>query len=85
MAAVVEDGEVVFSGAAEEFDPELNTDLEELLTKNARARTIDSIDDELLTHEDLCDVGVRSKEPGLSMYFYFKAYIYAMYQKIYYV
>lgn len=71
MAAVVEDGEVVFSGTPEEFDPELNPDLEEMLTNNARARTVDSIDDELLTHEDLCDVGVRSKEPALSMYLFF--------------
>ncbi len=71
MAGVVEDGEVVFSGSPDDFDPDLNEDLEEVLTKNARARTVDSIDDELLSHDDLCDVGIRSREPSLSMYFFF--------------
>lgn len=73
MAGVVEYGETVFSGDTNDDDPELNEDLEELLTKNARARTIDSLDDELLSHEELCDVGVHSRELPSSKCFLFSS------------
>ena len=66
MAGVVEPGEAVFSSEADVDDPDLDEDVEEALTNNARMRTIDSIDDEMMSHDDMCEIGVHSKEPSIS-------------------